>query len=435
MYIIDYHKEIPVRDKYDVFVAGGGSAGIAAAVTASRQGVRVFLAEAHSCFGGMATAGLVPVFMQFGDGVNFLAGGFGQEIYDKMLAGGNAEYGKYVSINSEKLKTIYDKIAVDCGLDFSFHTTLLDVVKEGDRIRYAICSGKSEIFAIEADYFIDTTGDGDLAVRAKAEFEKGDADGNMMPGTLCSLWAGIDWQRAGNIGNRDHKQMLEQAFREKIFTVEDTHHSGIARTGNALGTGNIGHTFGVDGTDERSLTKALITGRNYLKEYCCYYRKFFEGFENMELATSGSLLGIRETRRICCNYKLTIDDFVRRSIFEDRIGCYCYEVDIHPATSDQRDMEKFLKETAEYRYDPGEHYTIPYRSLCVKGVSNLLTAGRCLCADRYMQSSIRTIPGCYITGQAAGVAVGVAAKTNILDISQVSIEGIQNCLRDIGGYI
>ena len=434
MHSINYSQNIPVRAEYDIFIAGGGPAGISAAATAARKGSKVFLAEGHCCFGGMGTAAYVPMFMQFGDGQNFLADGFGKEIHDEVLDNGGSISGKYLTIPAESLKRIYDKIALECGMKFSFMTTLVDVVKEENKIKYAICHGKSGLFAIEASVFIDATGDGDMAARAGAAFDKGDEEGNLMPGTLCSLWAAIDWQAAGPVEKRNHKEMLEKAFEEGIFTTQDRHHSGIAPTGKTLGSGNIGHTFGTDGTDEKSLTKAFITGRAYLPEYQEYYRRYFKGFENMELAASGSLLGIRETRRIHCDYQMKAQDFIDRSKFEDQIGCYCYEVDIHPTTADKKDMEKFTKETETYRYKKGEYYGIPYRSLIVKGFSNLLVAGRCICSDRYMQSSVRTMPGCFITGQAAGMAAYISADRN-LGLRDINITELQNNLKKVGAFI
>ena len=81
---LDFSRTVAVRDTVDVFVAGAGPAGLAAAVTAARQGARVFLAENQNCLGGMGTAGLLPVFMPFHDGVHFYAGGFGQEVHDRL---------------------------------------------------------------------------------------------------------------------------------------------------------------------------------------------------------------------------------------------------------------------------------------------------------------------------------------------------------------
>jgi flavin-dependent dehydrogenase len=107
--MVVFHREIPVRQEVDIFVAGGGPAGLAAAVTAARQGKKVFLAEGHACFGGMGTAALVPAFMQFTDGINFLAGGFGREVYDRILAAGHPNP---YAIKVELLKRIYDQMMV-----------------------------------------------------------------------------------------------------------------------------------------------------------------------------------------------------------------------------------------------------------------------------------------------------------------------------------
>ena len=104
---ISFDRRVPVRYDVDVFVAGGGPAGVAAALTASRQGARVFLAEGSSCFGGMGTAGLVPAFMCFSDGLHFLAAGIGEEIYQQLKRYADLpidDPASSVSINVEALK-------------------------------------------------------------------------------------------------------------------------------------------------------------------------------------------------------------------------------------------------------------------------------------------------------------------------------------------
>ncbi len=430
-----FKRKIPVKYEVDVFVAGGGPAGTAAAVTAANEGKKVFLAEWHSCFGGMSTAGLIPIFMQFDDGVNFLAGRFGRRVLDNLLAqGGTEEGGKYYPIHAETLKRVYDEMMVKNGAEFSFYTKVIDVEKDGEIISAVICAGKNGIFAVKAKVYIDCTGDGDMAVMAGEDFDKGDENGDVMPATVCSLWANLDWERINKPADRGHCEFLEKAFKEKMFTVEDRHHSGIAKNGDSIGSGNIGHCFGADGTDEVSITKALLTGRKYLPEYQRYYRKFIEGFEKAELAASGSLLGVRETRRIRGKYVLCADDFIERANFEDEIGRYCYEVDIHPKKSDKKSLEKFKKETKKYRYGKGESYGIPLRILTPVKTANLLTAGRCVSSDRYMQSSIRTIPGCYITGQASGMTAAVAVDSN-RKCCEVNIELLQKKLKKIGAYI
>jgi len=261
------------------------------------------------------------------------------------------------------------------------------------------------LFAIEAKVFVDCTGNGDLCVFAGAPYEKGDADGNMMPGTLCSLWAGIDWDEVRSSGLGAGNSQIEQAFKAGVFTLEDRHLPGMWRVGDILGGGNIGHTFDLDGTDEESLTRAYLWGRKSLLEYERYYKEYLKGFEDMELVATGSLLGVRETRRILGDYILNVNDFKSLAVFEDEIGRYSYPIDIHIAKPDKESYDKFLAEFTSLRLGKGESYGIPYRILTPQGLKNVLVAGRCVSTDRGMQASIRVMPGCYITGQAAGVAV------------------------------
>jgi hypothetical protein len=433
---LSFSREIPLRDEIEIFVAGGGPAGAAAAVTAARQGRRVFLAEGQSAFGGMGTLGLVPAFMRFTDGVHFLAGGFGQELYDRLkekraIADDRPE--SSVSIQAEALKLTYDEMIQDSGAGFAFHTQLIGVEVQHGRIQHAVCAAKSGIFAVKAQVFVDATGDGDLCAWAGAPFEKGDPQGRLMPGTLCSLWAGVDWDTA--ISQRPLQEaLLEQAYRDGVFDTLDRHLPGMWKVGEHTAGGNVGHTFGVDSTDERSLTAALLRGRKLLSQYERYYKEYLKGFEGMTLAATGSLLGVRESRRILGDYVLNLDDFQRRAVFEDEIGRYNYPVDLHAATPGAQDFAVFQREMATYRYGKGESYGVPYRSLLPRGLENALVAGRCLSTDRPVQGSLRVMPGCYITGQAAGMAAALAVEGNT-GVRQVSVPALQKRLKAIGGYL
>ncbi|MGI6373245.1 MAG: FAD-dependent oxidoreductase [Caldicoprobacterales bacterium] len=425
-----FQRDLEVRHEVDVLVVGGGPAGVAAAVSAARQGAKVFLAEATACLGGLGTSGMVPAFMQFTDGVNFLAGGIGEEILNKMWEYGGKIEGSEYSIKVEALKRVYDDIVTEAGVDFTLHTQMVAVDAEDGLVNYVVFAAKSGMFAVKAKIYIDGTGDGDLCAWAGAEYEKGDENGEMMAGTLCSLWANIDWDRVVRPDNR----RLEEAIKDKIFTYEDRHLSGIWRTGKTLGGGNIGHTYDVDGTDERSLTKSLIWGRKSMTEFERYYREYLDGYEEMELAATGAILGIRESRRILGDYVMVLDDFINRASFDDEIGRYAYPVDIHPSDTSVEGFKKFEKEYHNLRYKDGESYGIPYRALTPKGLQNVLVAGRCVSCDRYMQSSIRVMPGCYITGQAAGVAAAMAAEKNT-DTRGIDIKELQSRLKAIGAYL
>ncbi|HHY83656.1 MAG TPA: FAD-dependent oxidoreductase [Clostridiales bacterium] len=376
------------------------------------------------------TIALVPAFMQFTDGENFLAAGIGEEVLKKMWQYGGKVEGWEYSIKAEALKRVYDDLVTEAGVDFAFHTQMIAVDSSEGNVNYAVFAAKSGIFAIKAKIYIDATGDGDLCALAGADYEKGDADGRMMAGTLCSLWANIDWSKVKQHDSR----RLEDAFKNKVFTYEDRHLPGMWRVGQTLGGGNIGHTYGVDATDERSLTKALLWGRKSMKEYEKYYKEYLDGFDDMELAATGAQLGIRESRRIIGDYILVLDDFLNKAVFEDEIGRYSYPVDIHASDPSRESFSKFEKEHYNLRYKKGESYGIPYRILTPKGLKNVLTAGRCVSCDRYMQSSVRVMPGCFITGQAAGIAAAIAAEkgthTRGFDVKELQLR-----LKKLGGYL
>lgn len=434
MAVVSFQRTVPIRHEVDTLVVGGGPAGVAAAVTASRQNGSVMLVEARECLGGMGTSGLVPAFMQFTDGTNFLAGGMGEEILTRLQQAGGTYPENGTAIRVEVLKRVYDELVVESGLQLYLQTMLVGVEQEGDQVTTAIFHGKSGLFAVKAKVFIDCTGDGDLATWAGAPYKMGDSDGNTMAATLCSLWAGIDWDSVRQSGLGAGNARIEEAIRDGVLSQDDRHLPGMWRVGKYTGGGNIGHCFGVDGTDERSLTEALIKGRQLIVEYERYYKEYLEGFENMELMSTGSALGIRETRRILGDYVLVLEDFKRRAVFPDEIGRYSYPVDIHAAAPGSQDYDRYYQGFTTLRYQKGESYGIPYRALIPRQLRNVLVAGRCVSTDRYMQSSVRVMPGCYITGQAAGMAASLAAQTTG-EVRAVDTTTLQAKLKEIGAYL
>jgi hypothetical protein len=297
-----------------------------------------------------------------------------------------------------------------------------------------ICQGKSGLFAVRAATVVDCSGDGDVCAWAGAPFAKGDELGRMQPGTLVSMWAGIDWEKAyeGGTGLWAQSQRLREAIADGLFTVPDPGMPGIVPTGSNSGNGNVGHLFGVDGCDERSLTRAAMESRQRMAEYTRYFREYLTGYENLHLNGTASRVGIRETRRIAGDYELTLDDFKRRASFDDEIGAYSQPVDLHPATLDQ--TEACLKNFERLRHEPGESYSIPIRSLRPQGLRNVLMAGRCICTDRVMLGSLRTMPGCFIMGQAAGANAALAAQADG-DVRGVETRKLQTTLRDLGAWL
>lgn len=439
-----FKERVPVKYDIDVMVAGGGPAGIAAAISASRQGRTVYLAEGQSCFGGMGTAGMLPMFCPFTDGINFLSAGIGEEVVENCLKFGatgpdglrdlQEKLWTYITIKPEPLKRIYDNMILESGIEFSLQTMVIGVdKKDEDNVNMVFCSAKSGIFAVKAKIFIDCTGDGDLAVEAGASYEKGDDEGNMMAGSLCSIWAGIDW-KGEPVKKWDDGRFINQAIKDGIISIDDPGLPGMYCIGETTGAGNIGHCFGVDGTDEVSLTKAFIEQRQRLLEYSNYYKKYLKGYSKLELVATASMFGTRETRRIIGDYALTINDFINRGIFNDEIGRYAYQVDLHPIKPGMNAHLNCQQDTKGLKYQKGESYGIPYRSLVPKGLSNVLVAGRCISCDRYMLGSVRVMPACFITGQAAGIAAAIAVENNN-DTRGFEIIQLQERLEKSGGYL
>lgn len=429
---IQYSRKLPVKVETDVFIAGGGPAGVSAAVAACEAGAKVFLAEASQSFGGAAVTMLVPAFMEFGNGKEFLAAGIGKRVFDYLAENCPDPFKPYCppSIPVETLKLCYDSMMEECGAEYRFNTQVADVGVEDGKIQYVLCVGKGESYAVRAKVYIDCTGDADLCAYAGAPFEKGGENGEVMGSTLCGLWAGIDWEKVEGPDSR----MLEKAFEDHVFSQNDLHLPGMWRIAKGIGGSNVGHVFGVDGTDSDSLTEGMVEARQRMQEYRRYYREYLSGFENAELVISAPQLGIRESRRVICDYRLVLQDFLDEAVFPDEIGRYSYNIDIHANTVGLDDYELFEKEHTTYRYKPGQSYGIPYRTLPVKGFSNLLTAGRSICTDRYMQSSVRVMPGCYITGQAAGTAAAVCALGE-MDVHQVPVAEVQKKLKKLGAYL
>ena len=429
---MNFTREIETAVRTEVCVVGGGPAGCAAALAAARAGAKVFLAEGHTCLGGLGTAGGVPLFMTFSDGVNFVADGIGREILERMGQTKKIE-GSPNFIHAETLKRVYEDMLEEAGVDFVFMTELIGAETDSGKVSHAVFHAKSAIFAVEADLFIDCTGDGDLSVDAGAEFEFGDENGDVMPSTLCSIWANIDWKRFRE-SKANPRRILFKAFEDGLFRNNDPHHTGINPTGDHLGGGNMGHLFGLNTLDERSLTAGLIEGRRQAVEFERYYRGYIPGYENAELVGTASLPGIRASRRISCDHMLNIEDYKARRVFDDEIGRYSYPIDIHPSSTDDKAQEEFESLIRGLRYQPGESYGIPYRSLTVKGFDNLLTAGRCVGSDKYLQGSIRVMPGCFITGQAAGSAAALALR-NGNDVRAIPIDALRRRLKDLGAFL
>ena len=154
-------------------------------------------------------------------------------------------------------------------------------------------------------------------------------------------------------------------------------------------------------------------------------KKNVDGFQNSQLLMTASQIGVRESRMIIGAYVLTKEDLEEGKKFEDAIAACSYSMDIH---SPDGEGTKF------YSIPKGDYYTIPYRCLLPQKVDNLLVAGRCISATHEAQSSLRIMPTCCCIGEAAGTAIGIAAKSKV-KVGNVDIDTLQQVLKSNGAVL
>lgn len=412
-------REVPVEEGYDLVVAGGGPAGTAAAVCAARLGLRVLLVEATGCLGGMGTSGLVNAFDPMADGKRMLVGGFMREVVETMYERGffgpqvepdfwRKRYHCWTPFRSEGLKLVLDEYVRAAGVEVRFFTRLIDADADprGKVVRGAVLHNVEGYRYVRAGAYVDATGDAVLAALCGAECRAAGRDTDaIMPATLASLHTGIDWDHFGG-----QYEALLKAIEDGHFSQPDRLLPGMSRVGHGVGYLNGGHVFALDALRCKGLTDGMMLGRKIVHEYVEFYRKYVPGCENMELVTTASLMGVRESRRIVGEYELTIDDYLARRQFPDQIGVFNKFVDIHPYDTSVEEWERFQREHAKMRLGEGECFGIPYRILVPRGWHNLWVAGRCNSSDVMVHGAIRVMPAAAMMGQAAGTGAAQSVR-------------------------
>jgi hypothetical protein len=417
------NRRIPVEDSYDVVVAGGGPAGAAAAVSAARLGAKTLLIESTGCLGGMGTSGLVTAFDPMANGKENLVGGFMYEVVEelyqrKFLAPQvtpdywRKRYLTWTPFNVEGYKLVLDEKITAAGVEVRFFTRLIDAeVYPGEsRVQGVVIHNIEGYSFIAAKSFIDCTGDAVLADLCGADcWEAGRDTPRIMPATLPSLFAGIDWERLQAYYNKyGHEQgngIIRQGIADGMFLQPDPFLVGLSKIGPSVAYLNGGHLFNLNALRCTELSRNVMLGRRIAQDYLAFYRKYIPGCENMEHVTTASLIGVRESRRIKGEYVLTLDDYLARREFPDQIGIFNKFVDIHPYDTSEEEYQRFMKEKDEkLRLEQGEYFGLPYGILVPKGWSNLWVAGRCVSSDVRVHGSIRVQPACSMMGQAAGTA-------------------------------
>lgn len=427
---IPYQTDISVVADVDVLVIGGGPAGIGAAVAAARAGARTALVERYGFLGGNATAGLVGPFMtsySF-DGKQQLVRGvfdelvrrmevFGGAVHPGNIEGGSSYSGYYINGHSnvtpfdpEGVKLVAAEMADESGVRMFLHSFFMDTLLEDGRVAGAIILNKSGLQAIRAHTTIDCSADGDVAYKAGAEMEVGrESDGKMQPMTMFFRIGGVDEQEVQRYVDEHPEErtcmfnsLIEEMMKTREWPVNKNHLSVYRSTQPGVYRVNTTRIQGVDGTDVEDLTRAELEGRRQAFKLVEIARKRFPGFANAALIDTAAQIGVRETRRIVGEYKLTYEDLKTGRSFPDTIALYGYFIDIHNPTGATTDT-----------YNTANIYHLPYRILVPIEVDGLLVAGRCVAATHEAFGAIRVMPCAFALGQAAGASAALASRKKI----------------------
>ncbi|MER3398915.1 MAG: FAD-dependent oxidoreductase [Chloroflexota bacterium] len=450
---ISYRREVTIVDNFEVIVAGGGPAGIAAAVASARNGARTLLIERYGFLGGNATASLVGPFMTSYslDGRHQLIRGIFEELVLRMEGIGGAihpskvpagspysgfivfGHDKVTPFDPEAVKFVAEEMCLEAGVELLYHSFIVDVMMEGDAVVGVVVANKAGLEAFQAHVVVDCTADADVAARAGVPFEVGRAqDGLTQPMTLFFRIAGVDDERVAEyiVSHPEDRRPFASVVREARERGEFL----IPREGIGMyktlekGVWRINTTRiqGVFGTDPRDLTRAEIEGRRQILFLLQFFREKLPGLENCRLLDTATQVGVRETRRILGEYTLTADDITQGREFDDVIALAGYPFDIHSPTGSGGGATGELTSANVYE--------IPYRCLVPVNRNGLLVAGRCVSATHEALGAIRVMPTAFALGQAAGTAAALAVHLE-LPPRRVPIETLQRTLLEQGVYL
>ena len=412
--------------KYDLAVIGGGFAGVGAAIAAAREGARVLLVEKGNCLGGAATNCLVIPFMPYWTEKNnerlYLSTGIFKVIADTLESRG-VTYGNLFS--EEELKDILNEMVLEAGVDLLFHSYIFKATKTDGHITSVSVTTRCGVMEIEADYFIDATGDAQLAYLADCPTTLGrEPDHLCQPMTLCFRLGNVDVPKF--LACREELNKKYAAARESGEITNPRENILVFKTpiNNVLHF-NTTRVVKKDPTSPIDVTEAEIIARRQVYELYNFMKQNAEGLENSFLMMTASEIGVRESRMIVGDYVLTEGDIVACTKFDDAIAACNYDIDIHNPEGTG---------TRIFSLPVGEYYTIPYRSLIPKEADNLLVAGRCISSDHGAQSSYRIMPVVCCIGEAAGVAAGLAVKGGCT-VREIDTKQLQTTLRNRGAFI
>lgn len=434
-------ERIPLLTSADVLVVGAGSAGCCAAIAAAENGAgRTILVERYGFPGGTSTQILDTFYGFFTPGPNprKVVGGLPDRVVDTLDAAGAVFLrpntygaGTGVNYNPERLKLVWDELLAAAGVETLLHCTLVDAERDAaGRLVGIVVWSKSGFHRLRARRFVDASGDADLCHLAGLDYERA---GELEPAqTLTTTFrmANVDlaaYEAAGG------KKRLMELMADAV--ERDTHplprKAGSLHRMNARGCVSTVavRVADVDATDFRQLGAAEREGRRQAFAYERFFRDRVPGFAASSIIGLSHHIGVRETRRVYGEYRLTRDDCLNVARFEDRIALCGAPIEDHRKGGDGRGDETV------WAYVPkGDAYDVPYRTLVPRGRDEIWVAGRCFSATHDAHASCRSMAQTMAMGQAAGTAAALSLHHDC-SARAVSIPELQDRLRRAGAVL
>lgn len=392
--------ETPVRGEYDAVVVGAGPAGCGAALALGRSGMKTLLIEQNNCLGGAWTTGFMNPFFDFQN-----KAGIVNELVSELRRRG--QFGGFweQSFNYEHMKHILEQKMQEAGVEFLYNTTFSRTLVDGKRVYGIVAENIGGRFAALANTVVDCTGDGNVAASAGCPFELGE-DGDYKACQAMTLMFLV-----GNIPAKYQDGLMlyeklnaayEKAGREIPFRVPYL----IPVPHSHFGVVQFTHMYEYDPLNPQDITKATVEGRQQLIDAFEYLTAYDEEFKDLELITSSGVLGVRESRRILGEYRLTQEDILTGARFDDAVAYVTFGADLHTKSN---------KGQTCFAVQP---YHIPLRALLPKGYTGIVVAGRCISGSRAAMASYRVTGNCAQMGENAGYCIAEAIRRGV-DIREV----------------